>query len=93
VQRRIGKSENEAIESTTSLILRATVHPDCPAIRGCLSYSTNSCRNPSHVMSASTLTLRSGNRRNASSTTRSTRKKSAPRAGISFMPTSRRIIQ
>jgi len=92
-QSRIGKSEKDVIESTTSLIFRASVHPDCPDNRGCLSYSTNSCRKPSHVINASTLTFRSEKRRNASTTTRSRRKKSAPRAGMSLIPTSRRIIQ
>ncbi len=77
----------------TSLILRARVHPDVPAARGCLSYWMYSCRNPSHVMSASTLTLRSGNCRNASMTARSIRKKSAPVAGMSFMPTTVRMTQ
>ena len=67
----IGASEKAVTESTTSLIFRASVQPERPAARGCLSYSMYSCRNPSHVISANTLTLRSGKRRNASITARS----------------------
>src|SRR5690606_4909746 len=51
----MGNAEKPTTESTTSLTLRRNVHPDCPATRGCLSYSTDSWRKPSQVIRANTL--------------------------------------